>query len=478
MTNGTNSLAVCALLTAMLGCGVDAPPTGPDTPPPNPDSPTDQPRQGALSVAGAQAPRTAQTAQTAANPITASGEVCSCTKRYHLGPDVHTTTCDGAMDQCSSLEHVEECRGVSSPDCEYLIDCDCDCHDQPRQIFDHDAADGVFLTGIPELWQFNYGCDGYKGPFAVGCGSVALASMFYWWAQRGHTALIEDHMTGALQDWKSLVKELRDDYADGGLCINAQYATTQDRLLNALTSYPADHGIDAYASHYRVCGSCNADGLEDLTKSEGLDKIIEHLEAGRPLILGLNAGKMDNSSVFVDGESILTGDLSVGLGWIDHYAVITGYQRTSDGRDVIFLNGGWTGTDADLAVEWNPGGKWTHLFTLSIPDEPRGTPFCTLDAALSDVFWETTDVEVSHDTKFTPGTTREFTPMAGTACGVARDGEYEMFQGRWTENNDCLLHDPGFQPLDLDRGNDSGGGTIRDGYDDPLIRDELGPGPF
>jgi hypothetical protein len=256
-----------------------------------------------------------------------------------------------------------------------------------------------------------------------------MASLLYWWAQRGYPRLVEDHLTAAgQQSWRSFVEELHDDYLDGA-CIPAwlgggvsQYLVTQDELEKELKQYVVDHGAFASVSHYRVCDGCNLNDDNDRSKSGGLQIIQDQLEAGRPLILGFASNRADESSDFVDGESILTGELSNGAGWIDHYAVITGYRRTSDGRDVIYINNGSDNSAPDVALQWNPSGKWTHLFTLSISSTASPAQFCSLDQPISTMFSSYVDVETSHATRNTSSSTREFTVMAGTGCGKAQDG--------------------------------------------------------
>ena len=398
---------------------------------------------------------------------------CECTKTYTDGSTRSASSCDPT--ECADLDEMDDCRDGSSTDCNHLRSCSCYCEDPPVEEFKHDPSDGVFLSGIPELWQFNYGCD-VGGANAVGCGPVALASMFYWWAQRGYPNLVEDHLaSGGLQDWQSLVREIRDDYT-AGVCIprdprtagsTGQFLVTQDELEKELKAYVDDHGYFAYVGHYRVCTGCSDDG-DDRSKSGGLSIIQEHLEAGKPLILGYAAQRAERSSVRVDGETVFTGELSNATGWIDHYAVITGHRRTSDGRDIIYLNKGWQTTAADIALEWNPAGRWTHLFTLSISsDADRTADFCTLDWPLSRTFSSTTDVELSHGDRNSSSLTRQFTTMAGATCGRARDGVYELVTPVRRTTDYCPTR------AQFDVTAQTGGPDLINDANEPL--DELGP---
>jgi hypothetical protein len=400
---------------------------------------------------------------------------CECTKTFMDGSTRTASSCNPT--ECADQQELEDCEDGTSTDCNHLRSCSCYCEGTPVEEFQHDPSDGVYLSGVPELWQFNYGCN-TGGANAVGCGPVALASMFYWWAQRGYPHLVEDHLTsGGLQDWQSLVRELRDDYADDGVCIpdnpftpgsQSQYLVTQDEMEKELKDYVDDHGYFGYVSQYRVCTGCT-DRDNERSRSSGLAIIQAELEAGRPLVLGYAAGRAERSSVLVDGETIFTGELSNAAGWINHYAVITGHRRTSDGRDIIYINKGWETRAAGVALEWNPAGKWTHLFTLSISlsDADRAAEFCTLDEELSGTFSSTTDVEVSHGDRNTASATREFTVMAGSACGRARDGYYEPVTPWWRTTDYCPLR------ALVDYTGDVGAAGPLDDGNQPL--DQLGP---
>jgi len=59
--------------------------------------------------------------------------------------------------------------------------------------FEHGPFDDVVLTGIPDLWQFNYMCGSNAvSANAVGCGPVSAAMVMYWWAQRGYGHLVDE----------------------------------------------------------------------------------------------------------------------------------------------------------------------------------------------------------------------------------------------------------------------------------------------
>jgi len=400
-------------------------------------------RTGAIAAAGSASQSPASTPSTTTS-------TCTCTETYRSGRTVSVSSCDGYSEQCADLDLLEECKGRSDGVCDLLDRCVCDCSGLPTPIFSHWAGDGVYLTGIPDLWQFDYMC-GQAHPNAIGCGPIAMSMMFYWWAERGFGGLVEDHITSAgLHQWREVAKELRSDYTSG-ICVpdsfvgadDGEYATFESSLEKTLGDYPGDSGYTHYVRHYRVCDSCEVDGLTDLNTAAGLTVIQTELEAGRPVIMGFNSKQADDTTAVVDGETIYTGNLSVGVGWIDHYAVITGYRRTSDGRDVIYMNMGILDTPPNIPLEWKPAGKWVHLFTLSIPGSPDGAAFCPLDKeSVGDTFALWANVGLSHDDKAHSRPTREFEAKAGKACGVARDGKPEIFVPKWTETNDCItLHD-------------------------------------
>jgi len=370
--------------------------------------------------------------------VVVSGGPCECTKTFKDWSTASTPSCDAP--KCATEKEMEACDEGTSTNCNYLRSCTCYCEFPPVEEFVHEPGDGVYLTGVPELWQFEYGCiSSPLGIANVGCGPVALASMFYWWAQRGYAGLVEDHQTSmGQQDWQDLLREIRDEYADDGVCLGRQYLVTQDEMEKELNDYVDDHGASGNVAQYRVCDGCNLQRATDRTKSGGLDVIQNELEAGRPLVLGYAEGMAERSSVDVDGLTVFTGDLS-GDGFATHYAVITGYRRTSDGRDVIFINKGSAFATVDVVMEWKPAGKWTHLFTLGISSNPSGAAFCPVDSSLDQTYVDHADVEVSHAAKSDNASFRQFTPLAGRRCGIARDGKYKMITP-WERTTDyCPL---------------------------------------
>lgn len=406
-----------------------------------------------------------------------------CHLTYVDGTTQSTASCDNVL--CADIETALDCQDtLGEGDCNLIDACDCDY--QRTEIYEHtDWEEDTLLTGIPNLWQFDYGC-GLGGDNAIGCGIVAPEMIFYWWAQQGYDGLVEDFLVGSgdgpaerEHDWKAFGRVLRDDYFSGGICVpGGQYAVPQGTLENGLDAYLQDAGYTARVDHYRVCSSCAAGGATDLSKTEGLTEVKGELRAGRPVIIGMNSGKTLKSHIDVydpvagDAVRVYTGKLSNGtpaFGTIDHYAVVTGY-RELNGMDVLSLNFGW-GNDPDpsqdILVEWNPGGKWLHLFTVDITSPPDGTPWCALDRGLSASFTADRKLELSHDS-LTPDI-----PLAGVGCGIVRDSsvwyEYETYDVGYT----CWT---GGRLPDIDDVPVPGGGDF-DPRGGGMILDELDPLP-
>jgi len=72
------------------------------------------------------------------------------------------------------------------PDPEPASACNCTALAQTTE-FERGPFDDVVLTGIPDLWRFNYMCGSNAvSANAVGCGPVSAAMVMYLWAQRGY----------------------------------------------------------------------------------------------------------------------------------------------------------------------------------------------------------------------------------------------------------------------------------------------------
>jgi len=291
-----------------------------------------------------------------------------------------------------------------------------------------------------------------------------MSMMYYAFAERGYTRLTKPHLTaGGLQDWQDLTKTLRSDYTSGtcvpGLFVSGstgEFMVTENEIERDLPAYPRDRGYTASTTHYRVCDGCGLDQPTDIGTSTGLTVIRGQLEAGRPVLIGLNITSATSTYVTtVDGQTVYTGDLAGGsAGWINHYALITASTRTKDGRDVLYLNSGLLqedGTDvpADLVVEWKSNHKWTHLFTLSISGAPDGAAFCPIDGMSTPIFSDSGKVDYSNEfqtgtvTGSKSGHDHEFTAFAGVVqCGIALDTHTEHFTPESNTSNRCpTLHD-------------------------------------
>jgi hypothetical protein len=422
------------LSTAALAC--EAPP------------PPDEPTQVSAALTGIRA------SETDTDPLDRSKSSCTCTKTFRSGRTTSPSTCDDLAPSCADLATLQGCDGRTDGPCDLPVSCDCDCTGEPYDTFDHVPGDGVYLTGLPDLYQFDYGCG--ADPNAIGCGPIAISMMEYAWSERGYTGLTKESLTAipGQQGWRDLAKTVRNDMS--GFCVpgalidplsfldpnepnqDGEFGVTQDELERELNAYSTAMGYEPSVSHYRVCGDCDVKDPGDLSKADGLAKITEVLEAGNPLIIGFDTGAAGKTSQIVDGEKVYTGNLSVGIGWINHYALITGYRHSTSGMDVIYMNTGLDGTPADIAFQWNPAGQWTHLFTYAPVGAADGLKFCPLDGDLSTYFAWSKGLQLSHAGKTTTSPTRTLTPLGGGSCGVVRDGKHELVVPAWSTSARCL----------------------------------------
>jgi hypothetical protein len=379
------------------------------------------------------------------------------------GREVRVASCDNAGDRCSDIDILLDCQeDPDGPECDYLRQCECNCTALDESVeFEHGPYDDVVLTGVPDLWQFDFKCnislELSVGDNAVGCGPVSAAMVMYWWAQQGYEHLVDDFLVGdgsgpaeQEHDWQALVRTLREDYLDGGFCLGfggGQYATPMWTMSTGLREYIQDAGYTVNVDHWKVCEDCNAGGADEIHGGDALALIKDELEAGRPVIMGFNVGKAQDVLVpiYHDGAwyDVYIGELSNGApitGIISHYAVITGYRRLG-GLDVLSLNLGWNDGTTDQLFAWNPGGKWMHLYTVDITSKALGTPWCTIDRGVDedevDAFSQPY-VETSHVESSTPSTTNELTVLAGTSCGIAREGEWVSWYDTTHQLETCV----------------------------------------
>ena len=423
------------------------------------------------------------------------GYACTCVKSYKNGLNVPAFSCDEDVLDCPDVSLLSECRDdASAPGCDdYLLSCECDCTALDLTTeFEPDSD--IMITGVPELYQFESKCDSITGRVPVGCGPVAGAMLLYHWAQQGYEDLVEDFLTSGsdpatqVQDWQALVQDLRDDYLNGGICVPfTGYATMMGKMETGLEEFIEDAGYSADIEHFKVCDSCTANADDELTKGEGLALIKDELRAGRPLIMGFNSGRaMRTETELMEDGGIAwfyTGPLSNGTpiaGTIDHYAVITGYQRIG-GRDVITVNTGWQWPD--VSFEWNPGGKWAHLYTVDIDGAPNGDDWCSIDRGVA--AFSPSDVYMSHVAVAFDDDDNDLEVLAGESCGIARPGETVRYYDETHTEERCpnLQHLPtegglpGFDDDDDTSGprGEPGGGYIGGG--NAPILDELPPLP-
>jgi hypothetical protein len=469
-----------------------------------------QPAAGAVGGAVANTAATQASSSATEGAFTKLQDIydCSCVQTYRDGSEASVSSCDDTQAQCADLDVMQDCQDdPDGPDCNYLVGCECDCTALGKTVeFEHGPFDDVMLTGVPDLWQFNYMCGSNSvSANAVGCGPVSAAMLIYWWAQRGYGHLVDDFLVGAgsgpaeqEHDWQALVRELRAHYLDGGICSpfgGGQYATLMGKMATGLKEYIDDAGYNAVVKHWKVCDDCRSGAADEINGGTALDIIKDELEAGRPVIMGFNSGRAFDAFIPAwNGEAMETvyiGELSNGTpiaGTIDHYAVITGYRRL-DGIDVLTMNLGWEDGITDVNLKWTPAGKWLHLYTVNITSQPDADEWCSIDRGVDENFdppmadaFSYPFVEISHVESSTPSSTLQVTPLAGTSCGIAREGETVSYYDTTHEEERCVT--PAKLPDDLElpdkiettdtAGSDRGGPDIDYG---PPIADHIDPLP-
>jgi len=401
------------------------------------------------------------------------GESCSCTRTYIDGHTEQSSTCDEASTECLSIDTLVACQDDPlAPACSDGLDrCECYCHGDSQLRFDHEPEDGVYLTGIPNFWQHDSVCQPYGYYAPIGCGPLAMTMLLYWYDQQGWPGLAPGSLEISglrVHDWQQAAEYAAEWMPRICSPTGSGTAVLPHELAPALDDYLSIHvGHPSWVAHWKVCGGCNTTQSDQLLPAEGIDIVKGQLEAGRPVIVGFNLSPAIESQATVDGETIYTGELSNGslvTGTISHYGVITGYRRASDGRDVLYMNAGLIVSDGstseDMAFEWNVGGKWLHLYTVNPGGGPlSGIDWCPMDDLLATgnlarqfaplaQSQPRASVSLSHASRVGPGASERLTVLAGSSCGIARAGAYELYTPGWTESLSCAV--PGDLPPPFD----------------------------
>src|SRR4030095_6251535 len=103
------------------------------------------------------------------------------TDRNLVGRKAPVAACDNANARCADIDVLMDCQeDPDGPDCDYLRQCECDCTALDETVeFEHGSLEDVVLTGVPDLWQFDFMCnislELSVGDNAVGCGPVSAA---------------------------------------------------------------------------------------------------------------------------------------------------------------------------------------------------------------------------------------------------------------------------------------------------------------
>jgi hypothetical protein len=80
-----------------------------------------------------------------------------------------------------------------------------------------------------------------------------------------------------------------------------------------------------------------------------------------------------------------------------------------------------------------------HLYTVDVTSRPDGTPWCTIDRGVDDdqaFAFSQPYVEISHVEL--PSTTNDLTPLAGTSCGIAREGTWVHYYDTTHQLETCV----------------------------------------
>ena len=273
---------------------------------------------------------------------TLASSTLPCTKTFVDGRVVKARSCN----DCCGLEEYEadSANCVSSCTCEFTEE-----RHSTRTVVD--AVYPTLIRGVPVLFQYDTKPKRTK-KYPIGCGPVALSSLFLWYHSLGWTGLADDYENGSGEiAWDIMVEDMA-DYLDTWVRKNAS-PTLMKKVQPGMEDFLSDSGYSANITHLEVTD--DSDETDD-----AFEQIKSSVQQGRPIILGYDINESAGGGIGGGGDD---------FGFIDHYGVIVGYDDTVSPAQ-IYVNTGWgadsTGNDDGNTYDWVIGAGKVHLWFVQL----------------------------------------------------------------------------------------------------------------
>ncbi len=339
-----------------------------------------------------------------------------CTKTYVDGRIIQSSSCG---DCCDFDEYEADSGGC-------LYTCSCDYSEERTRTVVDDTYE-YRVRGVPVLFQFD--AKPWKADFyPIGCAAVAATELMLWYYGRGWVDLAMGYENGSGEvDWETMVGEMA-GYVDTMFFKDAGAVFPLD-FQPGVEDFIADSGYTANVTHY---------DFEEDEADERFVHIKSSILDGRPVILGFD------SDLERGGLGSAMGD---DCGWIDHYALIVGFDDTVD-PPLIYVNQGWgtqsDGTVQDTEYEWVIGDGNVHLWFVQFTASEKSTTdeVCPADE------WSTLFDQLEIDGEFIGATEIDTSYgsypvysrlISGSTCDVIGGDvtHEEEYTYEWTETESC-----------------------------------------
>jgi hypothetical protein len=284
-------------------------------------------------------------------------EAFPCTKTYVNGRVTKSMSC---TDCCGLDDYADDSGSCISS---------CYCEFEEEQEGTRTVVDNVYpylVRGVPVLFQYDAKPAKTK-KYPIGCGPVAVSSLFLWYHSLGWTNLADDYENSSGEiAWDEMVEDMA-DYLDTWVRKNASPTFTK-KMQSGIEDYLDDSSYSADVSHYEVTDD------EDET-DEAFERIKSSILQGRPVVLGYDTDEDEGGGIGGGGDD---------LGFIDHYGLITGYDD-SVSPPQIYVNTGWgagsSGNTSGSSYDWVIGSGQVHLWfvQLTAGEKDVGSEVCATE---------------------------------------------------------------------------------------------------
>lgn len=245
------------------------------------------------------------------NSIFSAGKlekIGTCREKNEAGQTSLAMACDNK--ECCTID-------------EYKADADsctteCSCTYTEERTRTEIEEHPVLIRGVPVLSQFNAGGGSTYKP--IGCAAIALVELGLYYGSWGWSNLLA---SSGKTDWEQQAYEAA-DFLRTWVRRN-QSPTLMSTVQAGIEDFFDDAGYTASVTYVEV-----TDDEDEQDAAWG--RITHSIDEGRPVYIGFDSnGEHEGGGIGGGGDN---------FGFIDHYALIVGYDDTGSTRK-IHVNMGW-----------------------------------------------------------------------------------------------------------------------------------------